>query len=58
MVKVCSNAYGQYIRSRPGAAPESVKRVKEMDKIGQQIGTHPVFGIDLFLFCVWGGGSF
>ncbi|XP_053381877.1 ATP-dependent RNA helicase DDX54-like [Mercenaria mercenaria] len=46
MVKVCSNAYGHYIRSRPAPAPESVKRVKEMEKLGQHIGTHPMFGLE------------
>ncbi|XP_015606294.1 ATP-dependent RNA helicase DDX54 [Cephus cinctus] len=30
MQKVCDNAYQQYIRSRPGASTESVKRVKEL----------------------------
>lgn len=30
MQKVCSNAYQQYIRSRPGASAESVKRIKEL----------------------------
>lgn len=30
MQKVCNNAYQQYIRSRPGASTESVKRIKEL----------------------------
>ncbi|XP_011866116.1 PREDICTED: ATP-dependent RNA helicase DDX54 [Vollenhovia emeryi] len=30
MRKVCNNAYQQYIRSRPGASAESVKRIKEL----------------------------
>lgn len=30
MQKVCNNAYQRYIRSRPGASIESVKRVKEL----------------------------
>ncbi|KAG7208122.1 hypothetical protein KM043_009693 [Ampulex compressa] len=30
MEKVCNNAYQQYIRSRPGASSESVKRIKEL----------------------------
>ncbi|XP_031841303.2 ATP-dependent RNA helicase DDX54 [Nomia melanderi] len=30
MEKVCDNAYKQYIRSRPAASSESVKRVKEL----------------------------
>ncbi|XP_076234983.1 ATP-dependent RNA helicase DDX54 [Calliopsis andreniformis] len=30
MEKVCDNAYKQYIRSRPAASSESIKRVKEM----------------------------
>lgn len=44
MIKVCQNAYGQYIRSRPVAAPESIKRLKEMEKLGQHVGAHPLFG--------------
>ena len=53
MVKVCSNAYGHYLRSRPQSAPESVKRVKEMEKLGQHVGTHPMFGTDSYdiFFC-------
>lgn len=30
MQKVCDNAYQRYIRSRPGASTESVKRSKEL----------------------------
>jgi len=30
MRKVCNNAYQQYVRSRPGASAESVKRIKEL----------------------------
>ncbi|XP_076754724.1 ATP-dependent RNA helicase DDX54 [Xylocopa sonorina] len=30
MEKVCDNAYKQYIRSRPAASSESIKRVKEL----------------------------
>ncbi|KYQ50715.1 ATP-dependent RNA helicase DDX54 [Trachymyrmex zeteki] len=30
MRKVCNNAYQQYIRSRPSASTESVKRIKEL----------------------------
>lgn len=30
MEKVCDNAYKQYIRSRPGASSESIKRIKEL----------------------------
>ncbi|XP_066581987.1 ATP-dependent RNA helicase DDX54 isoform X2 [Prorops nasuta] len=30
MEQVCNNAYQQYIRSRPGASSESVKRIKEL----------------------------
>ncbi|XP_077267189.1 ATP-dependent RNA helicase DDX54 isoform X2 [Temnothorax americanus] len=30
MRKVCNNAYQRYIRSRPGASTESVKRIKEL----------------------------
>ena len=31
MVKVIDNAYRQYIRSRPAAATESIKRAKQLD---------------------------
>lgn len=30
MQKVCNNAYQQYIRSRPSASAESVRRIKEL----------------------------
>ena len=30
MENVCENAYKQYIRSRPAASSESIKRVKEL----------------------------
>lgn len=30
MKRVCDNAYQQYVRSRPGASSESVKRVKKL----------------------------
>lgn len=30
MEKVCDNAYKQYIRSRPAASSESIKRTKEL----------------------------
>ncbi|XP_049949021.1 ATP-dependent RNA helicase DDX54 [Schistocerca serialis cubense] len=31
MKRVCSNAYKQYLRSRPGASTESMKRIKEIN---------------------------
>ena len=31
MQNVCNNAYQQYIRSRPPASSESIKRIKEMN---------------------------
>lgn len=30
MQRVCNNAYQRYVRSRPGASTESVKRIKEL----------------------------
>lgn len=30
MQKVCSNAYQQYVKSRPGASVESIRRTKEL----------------------------
>lgn len=44
MVKVCSNAMKQYIRSRPAPATESIKRFKEMNRDGILLGNHPIFG--------------
>lgn len=44
MVKVCSNAMKQYIRSRPAPASESIKRFKEMNRDGILVGNHPIFG--------------
>jgi ATP-dependent RNA helicase DDX54/DBP10 len=41
MKKVCVNAYRQYIRSRPGASVESVKRVKDIN--ANSFAVHPVF---------------
>lgn len=42
MKRVTDNAYKNYIRSRPNASAESVKRIKAMKDIS--IGYHPVFG--------------
>uniref|UniRef100_A0A8C3PW98 ATP-dependent RNA helicase DDX54 n=1 Tax=Chrysolophus pictus TaxID=9089 RepID=A0A8C3PW98_CHRPC len=39
--RVADNAQKQYLRSRPGSSPESIKRVKEMDM--SQLGIHPLF---------------
>lgn len=44
MKKVCSNAYKQYIRSRPGASVESVKRIKEIS--WDTLPSLPIFGMD------------
>ncbi|XP_046396763.1 ATP-dependent RNA helicase DDX54 [Ischnura elegans] len=41
MKKVCQNAYSQYLRSRPGASNDSVKRSKEAG-LGE-VGEHPGF---------------
>lgn len=37
MEGVCNNAYQQYLRSRPAASTESVKRVKNLNIIGAGI---------------------
>ncbi|NXL87762.1 DDX54 helicase, partial [Alectura lathami] len=39
--RVADNAHKQYLRSRPGPSPESIKRVKELDV--SQLGIHPLF---------------
>uniref|UniRef100_A0A8B9EG08 ATP-dependent RNA helicase DDX54 n=1 Tax=Anser cygnoides TaxID=8845 RepID=A0A8B9EG08_ANSCY len=39
--RVADNAHKQYLRSRPGPSPESIKRVKDMDT--SQLGIHPLF---------------
>lgn len=43
LTKVCTNAYTQYVKSRPLPAAESVKRMKELDQGGFKIGIHPLF---------------
>jgi ATP-dependent RNA helicase DDX54/DBP10 len=43
MKKVCANAYKQYIRSRPGASVESVRRVKDINP--NSFAVHPVFPV-------------
>lgn len=43
MAKVCSNAYKQYIRSRPGASVESIKRVKDISL--NSFAVHPMFPV-------------
>lgn len=43
MIKVCRNAFNKYSKSRPAAAPESVKRVKKMVEDGVKLGLHPMF---------------
>ena len=42
MKKVITNAYKQYIRSRPAASNESIKRMKEITQL--EVGLHPLFG--------------
>ncbi|XP_067406369.1 ATP-dependent RNA helicase DDX54 isoform X2 [Emydura macquarii macquarii] len=39
--RVSENAHKQYLKSRPGPSPESVKRVKELDF--SLLGIHPLF---------------
>ncbi|KAF1542187.1 ATP-dependent RNA helicase DDX54, partial [Eudyptula minor] len=39
--RVASNAHKQYLRSRPGPSPESIKRAKDLDV--SQLGIHPLF---------------
>jgi ATP-dependent RNA helicase DDX54/DBP10 len=39
-----ANAYKQYLKSRPGASRESLKRCKEIKEM--KIGPHPVLGTD------------
>ncbi|KFV77391.1 ATP-dependent RNA helicase DDX54, partial [Dryobates pubescens] len=39
--RVADNAQKQYLRSRPGPAPESIKRAKDLDV--SQLGIHPLF---------------
>ncbi|NXW95611.1 DDX54 helicase, partial [Alopecoenas beccarii] len=39
--RVSENAHKQYLRSRPGPSPESIKRAKELDV--SQLGMHPLF---------------
>ncbi|NXC77537.1 DDX54 helicase, partial [Anhinga anhinga] len=39
--RVADNAHKQYLRSRPGPSPESIKRTKDLDV--SQLGIHPLF---------------
>ncbi|NXA37996.1 DDX54 helicase, partial [Eudromia elegans] len=39
--RVAANAHKQYVRSRPGPSPESIKRAKDLDV--SQLGIHPLF---------------
>lgn len=39
--KTCNNAYKKYIKSRPGASVESVKKIKELELATMQL--HPLF---------------
>ena len=40
MKKVTLNSYKQYMRSRPAASSESIKRTKEL--VLKEIGFHPL----------------
>ena len=42
MKKVTSNAYKQYLKSRPVSSSESIKRTKELAL--KDLGYHPLFG--------------
>lgn len=41
MKKVCNNGYKSYIRSRPGASKDSVRRAKSINV--DQLQVHPIF---------------
>lgn len=41
MKKVCNNGYKNYIKSRPGASKDSVRRAKNIDT--EKMRIHPVF---------------
>lgn len=41
MERVCNNGFQKYLRSRPGASIESVKRAKEINI--NNVGIHPFF---------------
>ncbi|KAG7476442.1 hypothetical protein MATL_G00082980 [Megalops atlanticus] len=43
--RVAENAYKQYLKSRPGPSPESIKRVKNTDLSGMAV--HPLLGSGL-----------
>jgi ATP-dependent RNA helicase DDX54/DBP10 len=49
MRRVCANAYRQYIRSRPGASVESIKRVKDINL--NRFAVHPVFPVKGAIQC-------
>lgn len=41
MRKVCENGYKNYVRSRPGASKDSVRRAKSTDV--EKLQVHPIF---------------
>lgn len=41
MKKVCNNGYKNYIKSRPGASKDSVRRAKNIDV--EKMRIHPLF---------------
>ena len=43
MKRVISNAYKQYVKSRPNPSSESIKRIKALDL--NALGYHPLFGL-------------
>uniref|UniRef100_A0A4X2K1T3 ATP-dependent RNA helicase DDX54 n=1 Tax=Vombatus ursinus TaxID=29139 RepID=A0A4X2K1T3_VOMUR len=43
--RVAENAHKQYLRSRPGPSPESIKRAKDLDPT--LLGLHPLFSSQL-----------
>ena len=59
MVKVCSNGYKLYLRSRTAASSESIKRMKELECV--RLEFHPLLGelssllklyLYILLYCV------
>jgi ATP-dependent RNA helicase DDX54/DBP10 len=42
MEGVCNNGYAKYLRSRPGASMDSIKRTKQLGLVVNK--PHPIFG--------------
>lgn len=54
-MKVCGNGYKLYLKSRPAASSESIKRMKELDCV--TLSNHPLLGESSFQLSKWPANS-